>query len=85
MLLLYVKQSIQLIFAVFTVEITNDTSMCRPVDTTVYFLNSPISFSVASDSTGLLEGGEEMLKRIQSEWLIDVFSCWWLDIIVSFY
>ncbi len=43
MLLLYVKQSFHHILAVFTVEITNDTRMCRPVDTTVYFLNNPIA------------------------------------------
>lgn len=64
MLLLYVKQSFQIIFVVFTVEITNDTRMCWPVDTTVYFLNSPISFCVASDFAGLL--GKEMLIQIQN-------------------
>lgn len=37
----------------FTVEVTNDTSMCWPVDTTVDFLNSPISFCAASDLAGL--------------------------------
>lgn len=65
MSLLYVKQSFQLIFALFTVEITNDTSVCQPVDTTVYLLNSPISFSAASDSAGLF--GREMLTLIQTD------------------
>lgn len=64
MLLLCVKQSFQLIFAVFTEEIKNDTSMCWPVDTTVYFHNSPISFYVASDLAGLL--GKETLTQIQN-------------------
>lgn len=60
MLLLCVKQSIQLSFAVFTVKITNDTRTRRPVDTTVYFLYSPISFCVVSDSTGLSEGERDV-------------------------
>lgn len=63
MLLLYVKQSFELIFfAMFAVVITHETSVCRPVDTSVCFLNSPISFRVASDWAGLL--GREMLTQI---------------------
>ncbi len=64
MLLLYVKQSIHHIFAVFTVEITTDTHMCRPVDTTVYFRNSSIAFCGGSDLAGLL--GREMLTCVQT-------------------
>lgn len=36
-------------FAMFAVVITHETSVCRPVDTSVCFLNSPISFRVAND------------------------------------
>lgn len=38
--------------------------MCQPVDTTVYFLNRPISFCVANDLAGLSE--REMLTRIEN-------------------
>lgn len=37
----------------FAVEITNDTEMCQPVDTTVYFPNNPIRMSAATNGADL--------------------------------
>lgn len=56
------NKALNLFFAMFAVVITHETSVCRPVDTSVYFLNSTISFCVANDWAGLL--GREMLTQI---------------------
>lgn len=76
-------KSFELIFALFAVEITLDTTMLQPEDTNVYFLNSPISFCVANDWAGLGGGGVDtslMTSVVLQVIVIILFS---IDIIVS--